>query len=160
MPSPRFDLQALSDRTEITDVINRYAVGVAARDVDLLVSLFADDAVLDYYGRQPIEGTEAIRALFTPDPARPALPLDPHVVSTPIMTNVLIEVDGDAAHAESYCLATHAGERDGEGLVLVRGTRNVDDLRRTPVGWRITRRRHEKLWSIEVPGATGFTHQD
>lgn len=151
--------EELADRAEIHDLVTRYALGVERRDVELLVALFTEDAVLDYYGQEPIEGAERIREMFSgrlthqPDPAHASGPLDAREVSTPVITNVVVELDGDRAHAESYALAIHAGPREDRRLVLVRGTRNRDDLVRTPKGWRIARRVHELLWSFETPGA-------
>lgn len=154
----------LGDRAEITDVINLYGRGVATRDTDLLVSIFTEDAELDYYGSDLVKGRDAIRAKFggaltTADRNHAPMPLDERLVSVPLMTNILIELDGDTARAESYCLATHAGPRAGEGRVLLRATRNLDDLARTGAGWKIARRRHELLWSIDVPGEAGVVHQ-
>lgn len=163
------DLQLLSDHAEITDLINRYGKAVAERDVEIIVGLFTDDAVLDFHGQPDlVRGEAAIREQFTgsfapPGSAPAALALDVHVVSTPLMTNLLVDIEGDGddrtAQAESYCLAVHAGVRADEGRVLMRATRNVDDLRHTPDGWRITRRRHEKVWTADVPGECGFTHR-
>jgi ketosteroid isomerase-like protein len=161
---PKFTLQELSDRAEITDQINLYGRGVAYRDIELLLSLFTDDAVLDYYGNEPIAGADAIRAKFggaltSADKKPSALPLDEHVVSTPIMANVIIELDGDEAHSTSYCLATHAGRRNEEGVVLINGTWNDDQWRRTDDGWKISHRLHAKMWSMELPGKPGSRHQ-
>ena len=36
--------------------------------------------------------------------------------------------------------------------MIVRGTRNVDDLVRTVVGWRIRHRVHATVWSFQIPG--------
>lgn len=151
--------EQLSDRAEINDLITRYAKGVETGDVDLLVALFTDTAELDYYGFDGVEGSAQIRQLFSgklphqPNPEHASGPLDARLVSTPVITNVLIDLDGDQAQAESYALAMHAGPRGDQRLVLVRATRNRDRLSRTPAGWRINHRVHELLWSFETPGA-------
>ena len=154
-----YTLQELSDRAEISDVLTSYATGVAHRYVDLLVSLFTETAVLDYYGHDRIEGSGQIRDLFTgklahhPEPEHASGPLDARLISTPVVTNIVIELDGDSARSDSYALAIHAGPRGDERLVLARGTRNRDELVRTATGWRIAHRVHELLWSFETPGA-------
>ena len=51
------------------------------------------------------------------------------------------------------CLSSHVGYKQGEGKVIVRGTRNIDELVRTVSGWRIRRRVHPAVWAFEVPGA-------
>jgi hypothetical protein len=150
-------VDALRDRGEIADVINRYAEGMRRPDVETLVSCFTDDAYLDY-GHVTMRGAEEIRQYFTriSTPAPPDAPgprmFDAGRISTPIMTNVLIELHGLEAHCESMCLAIHAGRRDGEGRVVIRGTRNVDEFARTATGWRIRTRKHEALWGFEVAG--------
>lgn len=150
-------LRLLEDRAEITDIVNRYGEGVRTRDVELLVSCFADDVVIDHGHGQLLEGIEQVRKHFSgsldSSAARAVLTFDEKLASTPVMSNVVVEIDGDAAHCESMCLAIHVGMRDGEGRVMVRGTRNIDDLVRTASGWKIRRRRHPAVWMFEVPGA-------
>ena len=149
--------EELVDRAEINDLVNRYGEGVRTRDIDLLASCFSDEAVLEY-GHATVVGMADIRAFFAggsaaaPGASGPVLALDERVASTPVMSNVMIELDGDEAHCESMCLAIHCGFVGGAGSVIVRGTRNVDDLVRTGAGWRICRRVHATVWSFEVPG--------
>jgi hypothetical protein len=88
-----------------------------------------------------------------PRPEHASGPLDKRLVSTPVITNVAIELDGDAASASSYALAIHGGPRGEDKLVLVRGTRNIDQLTRTSQGWKIRHRIHELVWSFETAGA-------
>jgi ketosteroid isomerase-like protein len=149
-------LRELEDRAEITDLVNRYGNGIRLGDVDQIVSCFADDAVVDHGHGQAVAGKEALLAYFDRDTtsaaARAVLTFDQKVASTPVMSNVLIDLDGDTAHCESMCLAIHTGYKDGEGKVIVRGTRNIDDLIRTADGWKIQRRVHPAVWAFEVPG--------
>jgi ketosteroid isomerase-like protein len=150
-------LRELEDRAEITELVNRYGDGVRLRDLDIIASCFAGDAAIDHGPGRSVQGIEAIRAYYgassSAEGTRGVLNLDERLASTPVMSNVVIQLDGDRAHCESMCLAIHAGVRDGEGAIVVRGTRNVDDLVRTPEGWRITRRAHPALWAFEVPGS-------
>jgi hypothetical protein len=152
------DLESLADKADITDVVNRYAEGVRLGDVDLILSCFADEATLDYGHHGQVEGTANIRQFFlagrsvsAPTSGAPQV-LDERIGSTPVMGNVTIALRGDYAHCESMCLAIHFGVAAGEGSVVVRGTRNEDDLVRTGAGWRIRKRVHETLWSFQVPG--------
>jgi len=148
--------QELSDRAQITDVLHVYAAAVVQRDVDLLVSLFTDDATLDYQGHPDVRGADQVRAMFsgqlsTIGPNHRSLPFDEYIVSAPLLTNILIDLDGDEADATSYCLATHAGTIAGDGRVIVRATRNLDRFRRVEGRWRIGRRIHDTCWGIEHP---------
>ncbi|HWE68824.1 MAG TPA: nuclear transport factor 2 family protein [Acidimicrobiales bacterium] len=149
-------LRELEDRAEITDIVSRYGDGVRRGDAASIAACFADDASLDHGHGQSVEGIEAIRQYFgaVKDSAasKAVMNFDEKAASTPVMSNVLIDLDGDTAHCESMCLAIHAGFRDGEGSIIVRGTRNIDDLVRTPEGWKIRKRLHPAVWSFEVPG--------
>src|SRR6516165_9873756 len=50
------DVQALSDRTEILELLARFARALDAKDWDLMHSLFTEDAVGDFGLGQPFEG--------------------------------------------------------------------------------------------------------
>jgi ketosteroid isomerase-like protein len=150
-------LRELEDRAEIADIVNRYGQGVRTRDVDLICSLFTDDAVIDHGHGTVLQGAEAIRTHFGGPAAnsavgRSVLTFDEQIASTPIMTNTLVSLNGDTAHCESMCLAIHTGMRDDQAVVMVRGTRNIDDLVRTPAGWKIRHRNHPAVWKFELPG--------
>jgi SnoaL-like domain len=151
-------LQALEDRAEIADIVNRYGDGVRTNDAALISSCFSADASIDLgLGGPKTVGREAILAHYSRSSDSPAIKsvqtFDKKVMSTPVMTNTRIDLDGDTAHCESTCLAIHVGYKDGEGKVIVRGTRNIDDLIRTDEGWKIQNRVHPALWSFDVPGS-------
>ena len=52
------------DRDEITQVMYRYAKAVQHQDLELLLSCFTSDAVLDYGDFAQLEGEDAIREMF------------------------------------------------------------------------------------------------
>jgi len=149
-------LEELEARAEITDLINRYGDGVRRDDIDLIMSCFSDTATIDHGNGRIVEGKAHIRAFYeasrAPGSNSPVLTFDEKVASTPVMSNIVIELEGDNAHCESMCLAIHVGVIGASGSVMVRGTRNIDDLVRTPDGWKIERRSHPALWMFEVPG--------
>jgi hypothetical protein len=147
-------LQELEDRAAIADVVNRYGDGLMRQDVAQIASCFAADAHIDGGPGHVLDGIDEIVRFYAEKPtSAPArLKLDHWLISTPVMSNIIIELDGDTAHCVSMCLAIHAGDRGGGGVVIVRGTRNIDDLIRTPGGWKIRRRSHPSMWSFEVPG--------
>jgi ketosteroid isomerase-like protein len=152
-------LRRLEDEAEIRHVVDRYSDGVRLRSPDLVLSCFTDDAVLDYGTLGTMSGNEAIRAFFT-NAMQPGgrTPGDERRVSTPVMTNVVIEWKGDdEAHCESLCLAIHGDVRAGEEMVRVSGTRNLDDFVKTAQGWRIRRRVHTTEWRFETAGS-GVEH--
>lgn len=67
--------------------------------------------------------------------------------------NQLVEVDGDRAHAESYCVAYHrrAARDDEEGHDLVTALRYVDQLERREGRWRIADRKCVFDWTRRDP---------
>lgn len=136
------------DRREIERVIAAYAHAVDARDVDRIVALFAPDAEIDYHGRGLMRGAEAIRAFF-----RQALRQGPggeSGTSTHVMTNTLLDVDGDRAEAQTEAVAFLAA--DGADSVTMRGLRYTDRFARTDAGWRFVRRQHRCHWQCSAPG--------
>ena len=67
------------------------------------------------------------------------------------LTNVLTEVSGDLAHAESYVLACHRKERNGEKSDLTLALRYVDRFERREGVWGIVHRVALHDWSREDP---------
>jgi hypothetical protein len=157
MDSNRDELWKVRDELDIAEVINRYGRGIRENSLEILVSCFADDAYLDY-GETEIVGIENVRTYFAQTVA-PALTtkrripgLDTRLLSTPIVTNVMIDLDDDEAHAESICLAVHVGVKNDAEVVVVRGICNSDDFVRTASSWKIKKRVHTALWTFQTPG--------
>ncbi len=68
---------------------------------------------------------------------------------TPIRTsktNIRIEIDGDTAHSETYCLFCQR-RRDGERVLEFGGARYIDRLERRDGEWRIAARRTVMDWT-------------
>ena len=124
-------LQYLLDRLEIQDVVQRYARGLDRHDDDILRSVFHEDAI-DNHGPW-VGGREAFVA-WANGPCHAHTNAHMHQVSTHTC-----EIDGDVAHAESYCQWVH--RLDEEGVVSVGGGRYVDRLERRDGRWRIVVRR-------------------
>jgi uncharacterized protein (TIGR02246 family) len=140
----------VSDRDAILDVIARYAHTVDDRDIDGILTCFAPDGRIDFEGGQISgDGHDGIREAFEQAFARPGLA--PPATSTHLMSNTLVTVDGDTAHAETQGVAFLASP--GLGTVVTRGLRYSDDLRRTADGdWRISHRVHRSIWQTEASG--------
>lgn len=132
----------LADRLAIRELAERYARAVDRRDWELARALFSDDAVLvgprfELVGRDAIlrglRSVERYRATF-------------HAV-----TNQLVEIGGDEASGETYCLASHLFERDGVARKLDWGIRYQDRFRRVDGAWRIARRELVVDFEQELP---------
>ena len=110
----------------------------------MIASCFSEDAILDMESTK-LEGSAAIKRYYggrlgkLKDAPTGHIP-QTNRISTPLMANIEIELEGDTAHRDSTCLASYAVDREGKGIVIVRGTRNSDEFVYTDAGWRIRQR--------------------
>ncbi len=127
----------MGDRWEIEQLVLRVARCADRPDVGSLVDHFTADAVLAVGGRR-VQGREAIREFFGGTTAMPAEgERTKHVV-----TNTLVDTDGDAFVATSYWqLLRHWG--------LANWGRYIDRIVRDGDTWRIAHR------SVLVDGQLG-----
>jgi ketosteroid isomerase-like protein len=130
----------LVDRREIDDVLYRYAQSLDSHDWDRLRTVFTQDAVADFLELGGVnEGIDAIVGLISG--VLSGLDASQHLIGCPLAT-----VDGDTATASCYLQAQHVfrGAPGGDHY-LVGGT-YVDQLVRTPEGWRIKHRTLHATW--------------
>jgi SnoaL-like domain len=114
-----------SDELEIIRVLNTYAYLVDDGEWDRLDDVFTKDAEQDgtAIGIGVWSGLDAISTGFQGRNH----PIAHH------MTNIVVSADGDEARARTKFLTVPAPDS-------VRTGEYVDNLRRTPAGWRIYRR--------------------
>jgi hypothetical protein len=133
----------LLDRDDVAACLLRYTRGVDRHDSELMESAFTPNAHLDY-------------AAFVGGPAELARWLNEvheqfYRAHLHYSTNFTIEIDHDIAHAESYFFAC-LWRKDESGADVASG-RYVDQLERTPDGWRIARRLTVLEWSASLDPA-------
>jgi hypothetical protein len=137
-------LDDLVAKQEIRDVLIRYTRGIDRLDMELVRSCYHPGAQDDHGAFQgTVEGfVEWVSDVLT------YFDTTMHFIG-----NQLVEVAGDVAHAESYCVAYHRrSARDGdEGHDLVMGLRYVDRLERRDNEWRIADRRCVFDWTRRDP---------
>jgi hypothetical protein len=146
-----FDLRHLLDRREIQDVALRYARAADRRDYALFEAIFSEDARLSGHRGDPdttpsyfaLEGRDAIVASMR---ALERFESTLHVVS-----NQLVEVDGDHAHGETYCIAHHIYREDGVAMNHTMAIRYQDRLVRANGRWRFQHRRLAVDWERHAP---------
>ena len=137
-------LQELLDKQEIHEVLCRYSQGVDRMDMELVRSCYHDDAFDDHGSYQgSVDGfVEHVRtALAT------------MLGTEHYIDNVLIDVQGDVAYSEAYCLADHRmpSKRGGETDQFL-GCRYIDRFERRHRGpWKIAERRVVFDWSRIEP---------
>lgn len=142
-----FTLEALADRAALIDLVHRYAVTIDARDLDGLADCFARDAVAEYDGGIRLEGRAAIRA-FMERAFREGIGME--TPSTHLMTNILVDLDGDVAGVRTTAIACLT---NWPGKVTVRGLRYTDRCVRDGGTWRFEHRRHEADWEYDADNA-------
>ncbi|MHA6764236.1 nuclear transport factor 2 family protein [Streptacidiphilus sp. PAMC 29251] len=136
-------LQEMSDRIEIQDLLVRYAHAVDTREWKLFAELFTDDAVVDYTAFGGPRGTvEEVTAFLAS--VLPMFSATQHLIA-----NSAVVLDGDRATARTMCQNPMAlpGEEGQAGLLLC-GLWYVDELVRTPDGWKLRERSEDKAYSI------------
>jgi hypothetical protein len=129
----------LLDRDAIGRVLAKYAMALDRRDLDAVGTCFAPAARLRS-ARGEARGRSDIVALVGRVRAYAATQ---HIVSS-----ILIDLNGDRAHSESYTIA-HLLDASGE-TILVRGLRYGDEFVRTSEGWLITERVHAVEWMYQA----------
>jgi len=142
-------IDQLLARREIADVILRYARGIDRLDLELVRSCYHPDAY-DDHGAFKGNVDEFIEAAGSFLPRWTA--------TQHFMGNMLIEVEGDVARAETYAVAYHRREAaDGSGKDDVMGIRYVDRFERRDGSWRIAHRVVVTEWRRVDPveGAKG-----
>jgi hypothetical protein len=138
-------LQQISDRIEIQDVLVRYSHCIDTRDWDGLDDVFTPDAFIDYSALGGSKGTLKETKEFL---ARAMVMFKSfqHMIS-----NLVVEIDGDQATARSICHNPMVMDREGKEHVFICGLWYVDKLVRTDAGWRIAERVEERCYVENQP---------
>ncbi len=135
-----WDLQAISDRIEIEELLVRYSRALDHRDFDALQGLFTADAEFDAGSLGHPTGPEAIRAMI--EGTLTGLDATQHLVG-----KSLVELDGDEARVHTYLISQHIREATpGPVSHYFLGGEYADRVVRTPEGWRFASRRLDRMW--------------
>jgi hypothetical protein len=144
-PSPL--LAALLDEKAIIDLTVAYCWALDSRRFEDLRAVFVQKATANLAGTES-DGIEAIiqrcSAALTP------LDVSQHMVSTH-----QIEIKRDIATCRCYLQAQHVKRGTEGGSNFILAGRYEDELIRTPVGWRITRRTLVTMWTAGNPAVIG-----
>lgn len=134
------DLQQLTDRIEIEELLVRYSRAIDSKDFDTLETLFTPDATFDGGSLGCPTGAAAIRAMI--EGTLTGLDATQHLVG-----KSLIELTGDEAEVRTYLFSQHIRESaPGPVKHYALGGEYADRVVRTPDGWRIAYRRLDRMW--------------
>jgi len=136
----------LEDEAELRRLVFAYARMVDRRDWSLLPGIFSEAARLRGPG-YAMRGHDELRAGLAT--------IDRFSATMHLVMNQIVEVAGDRATGEVYCLANHLLEERGRPLKLDMGIRYEDRYERTPQGWRIAERALHLVWEQRLPLVPG-----
>ncbi|MEU2375717.1 MULTISPECIES: nuclear transport factor 2 family protein [Streptomyces] len=140
----RRQLRALTDRAEITDLLDRYlrSLDDGVFDEEWARAFHTEDVTAE----MPIGTVHGRAALLAR--VRRGMALFDRTVH--LGTNAVIEVDGDRATARGAQLSTHV-LADGSGGVFVSAGHAENELVRTADGWRISAAALRVVWTRGTP---------
>jgi hypothetical protein len=135
------DVQTLSDRVEIDDLLTTYTMAVDDADWDALDRVFTPDAHIDYTATGGAAGAFPEVKAWLAD----TLPMFSGMQH--FITQKRVRLDGDRAQVRAYFLNPMVLDReDGTRWHLDVGGVYVHSLVRTGEGWRSSRLVEELLW--------------
>jgi hypothetical protein len=131
-------LRGLQDRLDIEDVLYRYSSSVDSFDKGGVRACLADDIWAQYGNGDPVTDGDTLANWIADATAT--------VIWQHHLLNVYhVTIDGDQASTVSYLTSYQVFEQDpNSAIILV--ARYHDELRRTPDGWKISKRIMELLW--------------
>jgi len=133
---------ATADVVEIAQLLYRYARAIDAKDWQALEQIFTPDARIHY----AVERGAELR--FPELAAWLARAMTIFKSTQHVITNPLVDIQGDTARCSSYLTGTHVQVRSDSGaeVLTTEGSTYTDELVRTRAGWRICVRRLERTW--------------
>ena len=135
------DLQTLSDRLEIDDLLTRYTRAIDTGEWDRLDAVFTPDAAIDYTSTGGIAGGyPEVKAWLAQN--LPTFPRRQHVLG-----QKEVVLDGETAAVTAYFLNPMVlPQADGSELLWEFGGLYHHALVRTDAGWRSRRLVEELCW--------------
>jgi hypothetical protein len=130
------------DERELRKLAYRYARMIDRRDWGEIPHVFTDASSLSGPGyamtghRELKAGLQAIE-MFS--------------ATLHCVHNQLVDIEGDLATGELYCVANHLHDKNGVPFKLDMGIRYEDRYERGPDGWRIAERVLNLIWQQDLP---------
>ena len=137
------DLQEISDRMEIQDLMVEYCYAIDTGNWDGLDDVFTPDAMIDYTEAVGVKGRLPEIKKFLSE-SLTAMEACQHIISTS-----KIKIEGDRAHGRTICTNPMVLRANGQFFGV--GLWYRDEFVRTEKGWRISSRYEEISWRYNIP---------
>jgi uncharacterized protein (TIGR02246 family) len=150
-----------ADRQALRDLVETYATTADRRQAEATAALFTPQGRLARYDGDPSQGHLLGERNGRDELARAFAHLARYAVTTHFLGQQRVELDGDRATGETYCLAHHVTvDDDGGRTMMLMSIRYLDDYVRTEEGWRFAQRLLAVDWTEQRPMAppgTGYS---
>jgi ketosteroid isomerase-like protein len=137
----------VGDRLALGRLVKAYAHHVDRREPEAVAALFCDHGVLAIYDGDPdVVAPDRVRT-GREEIAVALAGMTKYEATTHFLGQQMVDVDGDAATGETYCMAHHISTVDGTRRDKVMSIRYLDRYRRVDGNWRIEERRLAIDWT-------------
>jgi ketosteroid isomerase-like protein len=142
-------MDELADRVALGELVAAYAHHVDRLDPDAIAELFCVDGVLAIYDGDPSRVEPDRVRTGRQEIAEAMRNLSRYDVTTHFLGQQSLQLDGDTATGETYCIAHHILSGGGERRARVLSMRYLDRFERNGERWLIAERRLVIDWSDE-----------
>lgn len=140
------ELQEISDRMEIRDLLVDYAYKLDEGDFDGLRDVFTQDARVDYTEAGGIAGDMETIIAYLKRTMPKVFTSYQHM-----MGNTKLTLSGDSAEAKTQLFNPAVMNSDSDPRTVFVGLWYLDTLVRTPNGWRISSRYEQVCYTHNFP---------
>ena len=133
-------MDELADRVALRELVEAYAHNVDRLDPVAVAALFTDDGVLKIYEGDPASVEPARVRTGRREISEALAGLSRYEVTTHFLGQQSVQLAGDTATGETYCMAHHITSADGARRDKVLSIRYLDRFRRVDSRWRIDER--------------------
>jgi ketosteroid isomerase-like protein len=142
--------QEAADRLALRELFDAYAHCADRRDAKGQMALFTEDTHFVVYldsksevPTQDLRGRESLAPVFDA--------LNAYDATTHFNGQSTVEIDGDRASGESYCIAHHVSGTDGRRTLMIASIRYLDTFAKQDGAWYFAERKLMVDWTETRP---------
>jgi SnoaL-like domain len=140
-----------ADRRAIRELVDAWAHCADRRKPAEQAALFTADGTVTVYMGDPASTEPVQRLRGHAELAEAFSVLDTYQSTTHFNGQSTVTLDGDHATGETYCLAHHLWEENGQRTLMVMSIRYLDVFARQDGTWRFAERRLVADWTDRRP---------